>query len=231
MTAYIEKLAPRLQCLVLLLQVPATLGILVWVHPNPGKLITLLMLWAFTFPRPSHSELLFFIAISAFFTIMNAAALAQGIFFFNDPDLLRMPMWELAMWGFYTLHTMRLIGGPTPKDRRAVAWVLALLFAAAFATLADAMLLLAVTSALLVLALAFFHQAHDLAFVGYMIVLGAAVEYTGVHSGLWRYPGDPAGGVPLWFITMWGGVGLFVRRLAMPLIARHEPERDAVPTL
>ena len=33
-------------------------------------------------------------------------------------------------------------------------------------------------------------------------------------------PGDPPGGVPLWFITLWGGVGLFLWRLALPLLRR-----------
>jgi uncharacterized membrane protein YoaT (DUF817 family) len=116
---------------------------------------------------------------------------------------------------------MRLLGGPIPQSNRALVWTLALLFAAAFATITDPALLLAVTAAVLLVALGFFHQAHDLAYFGYMVVLGAAVEYAGVYAGLWSYPGDPPGGVPLWFITMWGGVGLFLRRLALPIVARH----------
>jgi hypothetical protein len=72
------------------------------------------------------------------------------------------------------------------------------------------------------MALGFFHDVHDLAYAGYMILLGAAVEYAGVYAGLWSYPGDPSGGVPLWFITMWGGVGLFLRRLALPIVSKHD---------
>jgi hypothetical protein len=51
-----------------------------------------------------------------------------------------------------------------------------------------------------------------------MVLLGAVVEYTGVNAGQWSYPGDVPGGVPLWFATMWGGIGLFFRRLILPLV-------------
>jgi hypothetical protein len=48
-------------------------------------------------------------------------------------------------------------------------------------------------------------------------VLGALIEYTGVWTGQWHYPGRHLGGVPLWFLPMWAGVGLFTRRLVLPL--------------
>ena len=71
----------------------------------------------------------------------------------------------------------------------------------------------------LALALGFFHERQDLIYLGYMAVVGALVEYCGVWSGQWHYPGDSFGGVPLWFATMWGGIGLFTRRLILPLTA------------
>jgi hypothetical protein len=209
--------------LTVLLQLPATIAILVWVPTNLAKLVALIALWTLSFRRVSRAELIFFCVISAFFTLMNSAALAQGIFAFRYPDILRMPLWELPMWGFYTLHTMRLIGGPLPTGPRLPVWILAVLFALSFATLSDGTMLLWVTSGLLVVALSLFHEPYDLAYMGYMIVLGAAIEYTGVHSGLWFYPGHPPGGVPLWFITLWGGVGLFLRRLALPIVDRYRP--------
>jgi uncharacterized membrane protein YoaT (DUF817 family) len=89
-----------------------------------------------------------------------------------------------------------------------------------FATIGDATLLLLASAAVLAVALALFHESRDLAYTGYMILIGTLFEYAGVHSGLWSYPGDPSGGVPLWFATMWGGVGLFLRRLALPLVAK-----------
>jgi hypothetical protein len=206
----------------LIVQAFVTLAILISVPSNAGKLTALLALWAVTFGKLTRTEWVFFAAISVFFTAMNAAALAQGIFTFSDPDFLRMPVWEVLMWGFYTLHTIRLLGGPIPNSNRKVVWGLAILFAAAFATIPDSTVLLAVTSVVLLMALGFFHDVHDLAYAGYMILLGAAVEYAGVYAGLWSYPGDPSGGVPLWFITMWGGVGLFLRRLALPIVSKHD---------
>ena len=83
-------------------------------------------------------------------------------------------------------------------------------------------MLFAVTATLLVIGLLLFHEPQDLAYTGYMILLGAAIEYTGVYSGQWGYPGEPLGGVPLWFITLWGGVGLLLRRLVLPFVQRFE---------
>lgn len=212
----------------LLLQIPATMAILAFVPTNGGKLALLAPLWIGTFGRLARAEAALYVAACLFFTAMNAASLRQGIFAFAAPDLLGMPVYELFMWGFYLLHTVRVLGGPAPAERRAAAWVLALLYAAAFATIHDAGLLLAVTGALLAAGLALFHAREDLAYTGYMVLLGAAIEYTGVLSGQWSYPGHPPGGVPPWFVTLWGGVGLFLRRLVLPLLARAQA-RAAAP--
>jgi len=206
----------------LLLQVPAVMLILAFVPTNLGKLAALLVLWALTFGRLGKVEAIFYVCVCAFFTAMNAASLKQGIFMFAHPDILLQPVWELFMWGFYLLHTRRLLNGPAPAGRRATVWVLALAYSAAFATIHDSNTLLLVTGVLLLVGLALFHEPLDLAYAGYMVLLGALIEYTGVHSGQWGYPGNPPGGVPLWFITMWGGIGLFMRRLINPILARHE---------
>ena len=212
----------------LLLQIPACLAILAWVPGNLAKLATLLLLWTFTFRRLSRTDSLFVMGACLFFTCMNAASLGQGIFAFNNPDLLGMPAYELFMWGFYLLHTLRLLDGPAPKGRPAIVWALALLYSAAFAAIPNATALLAATAALLAFGLILFHEPFDLAYTGYMVLLGAAIEYTGVHSSQWHYPGDPPGGVPIWFITLWGGVGLFLRRLVLPILDRHKRLREMV---
>lgn len=206
----------------LLFQLPATLAILAWIPGNMGKLAALLVLWVLTFRQLSRTESVFFLSVCLFFTGMNAASLSQGIFAFTDPDLLGMPVYELFMWGFYLLHTRRLLDGPVPKGRMAVVWILALLYSAAFAAIPNATALLTVTGALLIIGLVLFHEPLDLAYIGYMVLLGAAIEYTGVHSGQWHYPGEPPGGVPYWFITLWGGIGLFLRRLVLPIMSRYE---------
>ena len=203
----------------LLLQVPLTLATLAWLPGNTAKLLALLALWLLSFGRISAREGFFYAGVCLFFSAMNAVSLRQGIFAFHAPDWLGMPCYEFFMWGFYLLHSWRLLGGPAPGGLAWPAWGLALLYAAAFGGIADASLLLCVTAALLALGLLLFHEPLDLVYTGYLVALGAAVEYTGVHSGLWSYPAPPPGGVPLWFITLWGGVGLLMRRLMVPLLA------------
>jgi hypothetical protein len=202
-----------------LTQLLLTLAILAFVPGNPIKLGSLLVTWALTFGRISRAELILFLAACLFFTAMNAASLRQGIFAFSDPDVIGMPVWELAMWGFYLLHTRRMLGGMAPCDARMRRWpvqLLAALYAAAFALIPEPELLLASTAVLLVIGLILHHEPADWAYTSYMVALGAAIEYTGVHAGLWHYPGNPPGGVPLWFVTLWGGVGFFLHRLLGP---------------
>lgn len=212
----------------LLLQIPAALAIIAWVPGNLGKLASFLLLWAVTFRKLSKPEAVFYFGVCVFFTVMNALSLKQGIFAFTTPDVLGMPVYELFMWGFYLLHLKRVLGGPTPQSKPAVVWTLALLYAAAFAAIPDARALLAVTGSLLLVGIFLFHEPLDLAYTGYLILLGAAIEYTGVYSGQWHYPGNPPGGVPLWFITLWGGVGLFLRRLILPVLTRYETQQRAL---
>lgn len=205
-----------------LLQIPAVLAIIAFVPTNIGKLAALLVVWVVTFRTLSKVEAIFYVCVCAFFTVMNAASLSQGIFTFSSPDVLGMPVYELFMWGFYLLHLKRVLGGPAPTGKRSTVWTLALLYAAAFAAIPDAKLLLIATSILLAIGLILFHEPLDLAYTGYLVIFGAAIEYTGVYSGEWFYPGSPVGGVPFWFVTMWGGVGLFTRRLILPILERYE---------
>ena len=213
----------------LLVQIPAAMAILAFVPGNLAKLGALLLLWALTFGRLSKVEAWFYAIVCVFFTGMNAASLQQGIFAFTSPDVLGMPVYELFMWGFYLLHTRRMLGGAAPQGRRAAVWVLALLYAVAFSAIHDGNVLLMVTGGLLTVGLVLFHERNDLAYTAYLIAFGAAIEYTGVWSGQWHYPGAPVGGVPLWFITLWGGVGLFLHRLVLPLLVRYEARAPVAP--
>lgn len=207
-------------------QVAGTLLVLILVPGSLTKAAVLIAFWALTFGRLRAREVVLFIAACALFTTMNALSLAQGIFRFAEDDILGMPYYELLMWGFYVLHVWRVLDGHVPEFSPAGA-VLTLAFAACFALVGSQMLLLASTAVVLLLALALFHEREDLTYAGYMIGLGAAVEYTGVWAGEWIYPGDPPGGVPLWFVTLWGGVGLFLRRFALPIVCRLVPEKKS----
>lgn len=202
------------------LQIGVTLVVLAWVPGTVTKAVVLLSLWALLFLPLRLAEVAMFFGVCLFFTGMNASALQQGIFRFTEPDVLGMPVYELFMWGFYLLHVYRMWGGGAPLQPQVLlAWGLGLAFAAAFAVITDQTLLFGVTAALLLVALFFFHDRLDLAYAGHMVVLGALTEYVGVHSGQWSYPIDLPGGVPPWFVPMWGGVGLFFRRLVLPWMA------------
>ncbi|MDD5298289.1 MAG: hypothetical protein PHU46_15410 [Rhodocyclaceae bacterium] len=204
--------------LALLLQLLATALILGWLPGNGLKLAAMLLVWAAGFRRVSGREALMFLGVNLLFAAMNTGALQKGIFRFLHPDVLSMPMWEFFMWGFYTLNALRLIGGEPPRERTRLALTMAVAFSVPYSTVSDPFMLLLVSGVILLVALALFHEPADLAFTGYLIVMGAVIEYVGVWSGQWNYPANPPGGVPLWFITMWGGVGLFTRRLLLPLV-------------
>jgi len=163
------------------------------------------------------------IGVNLLFVAMNIAALRKGLFQFSKPDALGMPLFEFVMWGFYTLHTIRMLCGATPEGSRRLPVIMAVVFALPFCTIGGARELTLVSGTVVAASLVVFHEPMDLAYAGYMALLGAAVEYIGVGTGQWWYPGSPAGGVPLWFVTMWAGIGLFTRRLLLPLV-RHGAE-------
>ncbi|MFG6466405.1 hypothetical protein [Roseateles sp. BYS87W] len=204
-----------------------TLLVLAYVPGNLTKAIVFLLLWTLLFWPLQRKELLTAAAICLFFTGMNASALHQGIFLFTRPDVLGMPVYELVMWGFYLTHVDRLWRDSGPAVRRPlVTWALALGFAAAFSVVTDQQLLFWVTAVVLCVAFVVFHEPADFAYAGHMLVLGALIEYVGVAFGEWRYPLDVPGGVPPWFITMWAGIGLFYRRLVIPMLGRNAPPRE-----
>lgn len=207
--------------LVLALQVMVTLGVLALPGGNLAKTAVLLAVWLVTFGRLTVFEVGLFLVACVFFSIMNTLSLAQGIFAFARPDLFGMPWYEFLMWGFYLLNTLRMVDGPAPPRVQAEASVLAVGYVLAFSLIPDQDLLLLVTGVLLAFGLWRFNEPLDLAYTGYMVLLGAAIEYTGVLSGQWFYPEGPVTLVPLWFITLWGGVGLLLRRLVLPILRRY----------
>jgi hypothetical protein len=212
--------------LVLLCQLLATSAVLGWVPGNSAKLAIMVMIWGLGFRRITAAEYLMMAGVSLVFVVMNTAALARGIFLFDHPDFFGMPVYEYLMWGFYTLHAIRFLGGKPPDNRRIAAPVAAVIFAMPFATIADPVLLLLASAAVLAACLVLFNQRMDWVYAAYMAVLGGLIEYVGVGTGQWHYPDQPYGGVPLWFLTMWAGVGLFTRRLILPMV--HRVDRDGL---
>lgn len=215
------------QRVILAVQLLATAAVLAWVPSNAAKLAIMLLVWAIGFGRITRAELILMVGINVIFIAMDIATLNQGAFRFTAPNLLGLPYYEFLMWGFYVLNTIRFLGAKPPQGSVALAVGLVVLFALPFSLIQDYRLLFLASATVLASGLGFFHERRDIAFVGYMIAIGAIIEYAGVWSGQWSYSGPTLGGVPLWFVTMWGGVGLFVHRLALPLIRWVDRARGA----
>jgi hypothetical protein len=199
-------------------QLFGTCAVLALAPGNAIKLVILLVLWTLTFGRLSGRELLAALVVCTAFTAMDAEMVRRGAFAFDHPDVAGLAAYEFVMWGFYVLHVARTLGGYASRSRLVAAAVLALVFAATFATLADPRALAVTASVVLIVALWVFRERMDFAYAGYMALVGLLIEYTGVWSGQWHYPGAPIGGVPFWSLPMWAGVGVFARRLVTPFL-------------
>jgi hypothetical protein len=197
-----------------LLQLLGTLIVLGWVPGNQVKLAVMVVIWTIGFGGLSLAELAAAASINLLFIIMDEGALRQGIFEFHHQDVIGLPVYEFFIWGFYILHTVRFLGGSAARPRR-ILWALglAVIFALCFSVISSPTLLAVAAGAVLALSLLLFHEPMDFTFTVYMAAMGALVEYVGVGTGQWSYPRAPGGGVPLWSFVMWGGIGLFTRRL------------------
>jgi hypothetical protein len=169
----------------LLCQVLATVATLGWVPGNPAKLMTMVVIWLLGFGRIRAAELVAMAAVNLLFVLMNQAALRQGTFVFDHPDFLGMPAYEFLTWGFYTLHTMRFLNGPSPQGRWIIVAGATGTFAVPFGTIADPDLLFLASAALLVLLFAMYHEPMDFVYAGYMAVVGELVEHVGEATGQW----------------------------------------------
>jgi hypothetical protein len=185
----------------------------------------MLVIWGLGFGAIRAAELVAMAAVNLIFVLMNQAALRQGIFAFDCPDFLGMPAYEFLTWGFYTLHTMRFLNGPPPAGRWITAVVATGAFALLFGTITDPNALFLASAFMLVVLFAMYHEPMDLAYAGYLAIVGQLVEHVGEATRQWHYPGQPWSGVPLWLLTLWAGIGLFTRRLVLPLLPPTERTR------
>jgi hypothetical protein len=208
----------RRERFVLLLQLAATAAVLGLLPGNFIKLTAMIVVWGITFRRITGRELMVMAGVNVLFSLMDLGALHSGIFRFRHPDLLGLPIYEFFMWGFYTLNALRFVGRVPETPRLTLSLVLAALLAVPFATVSQPIVLFCTSLIVLIASLAVLREPADFAYTGYLIAVGCVIEYVGVWTGQWAYPGPPPGGVALWFIPMWGGVGLFSGRLLAPLI-------------
>lgn len=200
---------------IVFLQLPVTLGILALPLDPIAKAAALLVFWAATFRRMSLSDALLFGLSCIVFTIMNILAIQGGVFRFENPTVATLPAYEFFMWGFYFLHMRRLLREDVPD----LTWAAALgtaVFALPFLVFMGHTTHLLLLAGALAVLLAMFHRKGDLLYGGYALLLGLAIEWVGVSTGEWSYPGSPYG-VPPWSYAMWAGCGIALRRFAAPL--------------
>lgn len=214
------RFAKRFQRPILGVQLLLTAAALAFVPGNAAKLATMLVVWALGFGSITSAELILMVCIDGIFVAMDLVTLRRDSFRFTAPNILGLPYYEYFMWGFYVLNAIRFWGAAPPKGGLKFLTVgLVALFAVSFSIFKDYLLLFLGSGLVLAAGVVFFHERRDIAFATYMVAMGAVIEYAGVWSGQWQYDGPTLGGVPIWFITMWGGVGFFVHRLFLPLMA------------
>ncbi len=208
-----------------------TLAILYVIPNRLMALAILLACWWLMFSPLTAGDVVMFVFASAFFLVQNYVTLKEGLFEFRFKDILLMPWYEPALWGFYFLALTRFVP-TTPHDRATVslksvaAVVVTSLMFSLFSH--DSRLLLAATGVSTAVLFAMFHTRADVHYALAALGLGLIVELFGVSTGLWRYPAPDVLGIPYWFATMWMSVGLLGRRFLIPaaewLSARLVPQ-------
>lgn len=200
----------------LVFQLGLTLVILAIVPGNFLKAGLLLPLWWVSFGGLSRREMGAFLMINLLFVISDIGAIQNGFFQFTSPDVFGLPIWEFFMWGFYLLHSHRMFPVKAPRLLDLKLLALALVFSQLFAVVSDQQLLLVLTSAVLAISLFFYHAKDDLLYCGYLMMMGIATEYVGLHYNLWGYPGRDYQTALIQFVVMWGASGLYFRHIMGP---------------
>jgi hypothetical protein len=214
----------------MLLQILGSAAILAFVPTNVGKAAAFLAWWALTFRWLTRPEAALYLVALVLFTTLDYLTLRQGIFRFNHPDFLRMPCYEPLLWGYLLLHAVHMVDGPAPRGRRLVALGFAAAFALPFLLITDPQWLLYASVAVVAAGLVLYHEPWDLAYMGYLTLVGVLWEHVGVWFDQWSYPGTPLTGVPPWFASMFAGIGLALRRLVLPFLTCPQDDRSPART-
>ena len=222
--------------LVLSIQLILFYIILILPINNIIQTLLLLSLWFFTFKKLTKVEWFLIIFVNCVFTFNNHMAIANGTFRFLYPSgeiipallkieyvdssiyLLGLPLFELFMWGYYLTHTLHFWNPQMAKPNFKLAIPLTVLFAASFSIFPQQERILMATSFSFFVLLMFYHTKDDLKCALHMIFIGTILEHLGVKFSLWSYNGDYAWGVAYWYVNLFGGTGILLSRLGLPLM-------------
>lgn len=195
-----------------------TLGVIHLVNTSLIILLILLPFWFFLFRPWNTEEIIIFFIASVFFLWQNYAVLKTGGFSFKYKDILLMPYYEPFLWGFYYLTIKRFIGEPPDSHKlHGKAFFGSILTGLCFSLFSKNSTILFI-STLISTSILFmmFHERYDFYYALCALILGFIIEVFGVSTGLWSYPEPDFLGIPYWFATMWGSVGLLGRRFLIP---------------
>src|SRR5262245_31323725 len=158
------------------------------IHFVPNRALVLAILvagwWALFFPI-TIAEAVAAVLAAAFFLGQNYIGLRAGIFEFRFKDILLMPYYEPALWGFYFLGMKRFLSGPTADlvtvDRKAVAGLV--VTSASFSLFSfDSHALFIATACSTTLLLVLFHDKRDVHYAVFALGMGFIVEMFGVST-------------------------------------------------
>lgn len=198
----------------LILQLAATMAIIALTPSNVGKIGLLILVWVVTFRQISKREIWLYVISCLIFTVVDMLAVKRGLFYFINPDIWGLPLYQPLMWGYFVLHFRKFLEGGIPNMRPIITLPLLLAFVASFFFFDSEMGILASTSLILVAFFLILRDKTDLLYFTYAIFIGFVFEFIGIKFGQWGYI---SGALPLWFLTLWGGSLVFSRRIIFPL--------------
>ena len=198
---------------ILVVQLVGTFGIMFFIENTLIALCMMLILWFVTFFPFTKQELVVFILACFFYTLGDVLVLNQGIFYFSDTDILGMPYYEPFMWGFYFLHTMRMLGGSSPKQALP-GLIFSFIVVATLAYFSNTQLVSWLLIAIVLGGLLVFRTQKDFEYVIYLLGFGLVLEYAGTYFGEWTYSID---NYVLWWVATWALSGLILYRTILPV--------------
>src|SRR5260370_30151386 len=99
-----------------------------------------------------------------------------------------MPMYEFAMWGFYTLNTIRFLDGMAPGGSRWSALIMAAALAVTFSVVSDPGVLTLLSGIVLIISLSLYSEPMDFSYAAYTVIMAALIAYVGVWTRRWSHP-------------------------------------------
>ncbi len=213
------------------IQFVGTLILLVTIPDNLIKTFLLLGWWFLTFQPLEKKEWILFLLGNISFSILDWISLKHGLFQFLTPNLGPMPYFEFFMWGYYSLFAWRILKEKIqiPAEIEPKVSLLNLVFTGLFMTQSHSNPLLFGSGIILAISIFFYHDKDDLKSMSLFLLIGTIIEVVGIQFKIWTYPEPHLFGLPLWFITMWAGAGLFWRRIFLVMVGLKGDSRFQKP--